>query len=186
MAGHIEVEMKAWTHDLESIEERMPQDASGPFPIDFRDVYYCPENTKGYTHYRFRLRESKGKAWVTAKEDLGSGNSQVSREHEFEVSSKKEFHAFVTLFGFKVLIEKKKTGKKYLVKSALDFPAKASVELVHIEGLGDFVEVELMVEEEQVERAKEEIKRMLEGLGVRQEAIEQRPYTQMLYEKLKE
>ncbi len=181
----IEVEIKARAEGLEGIEERLTRHFEPAGEIDYRDTYYAREDIEGYTHERVRLRRAPGRAMVTAKERIDESGVEAGFEHEFEVSDPEAFERFVMLFGFRVLIDKTKRGRRFRTP-ALESLGGASlvVELVEIEGLGRFIEVEAMVDDEsRIDAAKNEIGSLLDGLGVPTESIEERPYTLMLYEK---
>lgn len=178
---NIEVEIKARTDDIDEVETKLRNMGSLLDEIDYKDTYFKPAGVDGYTSYRFRLRRSKETALVTAKEKIEQEGCDASREHEFEVSDPEAFENFVLLFGFKVMIEKSKKGRRWQLELA---PGKSAVvELVSIEGLGKFVEIEIMVDDtSQVTAAADGIRELLNKLGIPESAIEERPYTFLLYE----
>lgn len=175
---NIEVEMKARVGDPAGVEERLKGRARLLDEIDYGDTYFCRAEVEGYTYERFRLRLGEGRALVTAKEKLEGRGSEANIEHEFEVSDPKAFTRFVFLHGFRVLIEKRKRGRRYVME-----PGPATVEVVNIEGLGDFIEVEIMVDDRaEVAPAKKRIEEIFDELGVPASDIEPRAYTLLLYE----
>jgi predicted adenylyl cyclase CyaB len=185
MSEWIEVEIKAHVDSLQDIESRLPPDAKPLDTIDFRDTYYTKGQIDHYTFERFRLREFNGRAVVTAKERIGEGESASAREYEFEVSDARAFQALIRIFGFEVFIEKRKAGKRFQVLPLVAGSASraATVELIHIDGLGDFVEIEVLVEKEsEIELAERMVRTVMSNLGIGEDAIEPRPYTYMLYE----
>jgi predicted adenylyl cyclase CyaB len=174
---NIEVEMKARVDEPAVVEERLKARARFLDEIDFSDTYFCRAEVEGYTYERFRLRITKDRALVTAKEKL-EGRGEANVEHEFEVSDADAFKSFVLLHGFRVLIEKRKRGRRYVME-----PGAATVEAVNVEGLGDFIEVEIMVADESaVGPARERIGEVFEELGVPASDLETRAYTLLLYE----
>ncbi len=176
------MEVKARAEDLASVEERARELAAPAGFLDYQDTYFTSAGVEGYTHRRFRLREQEGGAWVTVKEKTGAEGAEASIEHEFEVSDPESFMRFAELFGFKVLVRKRKRGRRYGIELERMPGHVAVIELVEVEGLGFFVEVEVMVEDESmVEAATDEIRRIMERLGVPESAMEPAPYTYMLY-----
>jgi len=174
----IEVEAKARVADPERVERLLSGMGSALDEIDFADAYYVPVATEGYSFHRFRLRRTGERAVVTAKQKVGSAGVEANREHEFEVSDPEAFDAFARLFGFKVLLAKRKHGRRWKMEPA-------TVELIEVDGLGHFVEVEILIESEsEIEAARNRVIEILQSLGVDQESIEPAPYTQLLYQKL--
>ncbi|MFO8057799.1 MAG: class IV adenylate cyclase [bacterium] len=187
MAKGIEVENKARVDDLSAVEGRLPANARFLDHIDYADTYFTFREIEGYTYERFRLREFSHRAIVTAKEDIASVECATAREYEFEISDADAFLNFVRLFGFRELIRKRKQGKRFEVPSDLDGERAAIIELVNIEGLGDFVEIEVMVEnEDRIERAESRVMALLAELGILESALEPRAYTLMLYKQNRE
>ncbi len=181
----IEVEAKARTSDPARIEKLLHDMGSARDQIDFADAYYVPVATEGYSFHRFRLRRTGEQAVVTAKEKVGAAGVEANREHEFAVSDPESFEAFARLFGFKVLLEKRKAGRRWTVGPAAGGSLSATVELIEVEGLGHFVEVEILVDQEsELEAARNRVIEILQSLGVDQQSIEPTPYTQLLYQKL--
>lgn len=183
MSSPIEVEKKAWVDDLDSLEDKVRKIGRLIKEIDYRDTYYTYKSVEGYTHERFRLRETGAKAWVTAKELIKGEGEEANIEHEFTVSDPASFHRFVTIFGFKVLVTKTKSGKIYQVDDESGGPP-ARIELVDIGGLGNFVEIEIMVPESaMIGDAKKRVNALFQKIGIGPEYVEDRPYTLMIYEK---
>jgi len=184
MAKGIEVENKARVNDLAAVEKMLPADARFLDEIDYADTYFTFQNIEGYTYERFRLREFSDRAIVTAKEDIASVDCATSREYEFEVSDPDAFRNFARLFGFRELIRKRKEGKRFRVPSGREGDRPATVELVRVEGLGDFVEIEVMVDSEaMIEGAESRVMALLADLGILESALEPRAYTLLLYEQ---
>lgn len=179
---NLEIEMKAQVADLAPVRSKLEKLGSLKDKIDYRDTYFVQNRVKGYSFKRFRLRETGCKAWVTAKQKVkGAKSSKAMAEHEFEISDAGAFRKFTGMFGFKKLIEKRKKGSRY----AVEFEgSELTVELIEIEGLGFFVEIELMAARPgDIVGGLEKIAALFKKLGIPHSAVEQRPYTLMLYEK---
>lgn len=180
---NIEVEIKAHLPDSRRMEELVRDKGRILGGIDYCDTYYTYGHVRGYSSERFRLRRSGGSATVTAKEKVEVRGVEASREHEFKVDDPEAFKRFAAMFGFKVMVEKRKKGRRYLVGAGSGSDIDATVELVEIEGLGDFIEIEVMVEsEKEVGKARERISEIMAELGIPESDLEQRPYTLMLCE----
>lgn len=183
MSSEIEVEKKARVADPEGMEKRLWRIGRPVGEIDYSDTYFTYSHVAGYTDERFRLREHPGGARVTAKEEMEGGDAEVSLEREFEVDDPEAFRGFAKMFGFRVLIEKRKRGKRFALNSVQDKESGPFAELVEVEGLGWFIEIEVMVKDRsEVEGARRGIGRAFQELGVKDSSFEPRPYTLMLYE----
>jgi len=185
--GKIEVELKAWVDDLNSLEQKIKQKAEFVGEFIEEDIYFTFAHTKGYQKQRFRLRKVNDKAVVTVKiEGSAEPGIEANQEFEFEVSDPQAFKVFCREFGFRVLIEKRKKVKRYCLKLPSDDIAnEITIELNQVEHLGNFVELEILVDEpSKVNLASEHLKQLLSELGISPSQIEPRPYTELLYQKL--
>jgi adenylate cyclase class 2 len=189
-SGKIEVELKAWLESPEKIKRKLRKIARFEAEIKEEDIYFTFAHTSGYQWHRFRLRTIGRRSIVTVKvpnrptSEPGAG-IEANREYEFAVSNPEAFKVFCREFGFRVLIEKHKRVRRYLLKPGRRlFAFPVHIELNHIENLGDFIELETLVEkEEQVPRASAFINSLLDTLGVPRSRIEPRAYTEMLYQQ---
>lgn len=180
----IEVEIKAWADDLPALEARVRGIAECTGEVRYADTYFTYADTAGYQHQRFRLREFEGHFKVTAKVPVPGGEAEANEEHEFEVSDPEAFRAFCRAFGFRVLLRKEKHCRRFVPRERGDYPQ--TIELNHIPGLGDFIEVEAMVRKsEEVASAQALVLRTLARLGVPPGRIEPLAYTRLLYDRRK-
>ncbi|HUT52301.1 MAG TPA: class IV adenylate cyclase [bacterium] len=180
--ANIEVEMKARVRDPAAVAELLSRMGRPLGEIEYQDTYYCPAGTTGYTHERFRLRRSGNKATVTVKEKVEGKGAEASQEHEFEVSDAAAFIRFARAFGFKEFLVKSKKGRRWRVEAGPGTGA-ATVELWKVGGLGEFVEIEIMVDDkDRIAAARQGIREILGRLGVDEAEVEPRPYTLLLYE----
>jgi predicted adenylyl cyclase CyaB len=183
MGATIEVEKKARVADPPAVAAALLKLGRLEGEIDYRDLYFTRAEVEGYTPYRFRLRRTAGRAFVTYKERL-PGGVDACREHEFEVSDPDAFIRLALLFGLRVMMTKEKRGRRFVVEAGavagLCRPVRA--ELVEIRGLGEFIEIEALVERpEEVAQAVAAVDALFRALGVPDTAFEPRPYTLMLY-----
>lgn len=173
----IEVELKARVDDLASVEARV-----AAFARFERDVSKCDEywhgpdwrfvrGTKG-----FRLRRDAGKAIVTFKQKRNEGGIEINKETEFEVSDAAAFEALVARIGCEPFYRKRKDGKAYEYDGA-------TIELVSIEGIGSFIEIERLAETDdpaELALAQGAIRAILGMAGVPESDIEGRSYSELL------
>jgi len=189
-SGKIEVELKAWLEPPEKIKQKLKKISRFMGALKEEDIYFTFAHASGYQWHRFRLRTIGRQSIVTVKvpsspaSERGAG-IEANREYEFEVSNPEAFKVFCQEFGFRVLIEKRKQVKRYLLKPAEKlFARPVIIELNHVENLGDFIELETLVEkDEEVPRASAFLNSLLTLLGVPRAKIETRAYTEMLYQK---
>lgn len=176
--ARLEVEAKARVSGPEEVSAKLEKMGRELAPIDFEDAYYVPGEVEGYSHHRFRVRRSGDRTLVTAKEPAGPDGG-ASREWEFEVSDAERFLGFLSRFGFKPLLTKRKRGRRFAVAAEA---GEATVEVVEIAGLGWFVEIEIMVDvEEEVAMARATVEGLFHRLGISRHELEPTPYTLMLY-----
>ncbi|TVR68928.1 MAG: class IV adenylate cyclase [Spirochaetaceae bacterium] len=130
---------------------------------------------------RFRLRRD-GESWIcTRKNKILRDSIEESREEEFSVSDGELFEQFVREAGFQLLFEKEKVGERWEVDGT-------TVEVSRVNDLGTYVEVELILDDDASlparDDARNRVRTVLDRLGVPESAVEERTYTQMIYENL--
>lgn len=167
-----ETEMKAWIDDWTPVERYLRETCT--FERSFRkeDRYY---ETNGST---FRLRVDGSKAYVTYKDKTVSSGTEFNMEREFGVDDADAFVDLAEHIGCDEVFAK--------VKNGLHFAhGDLTVELVHVEGLGDFLEVEFVHTDDDSERhtdAAHRIRAFLRDAGVDPTRIEPEPYMKLLRE----
>ena len=168
----IEVETKAWAMErVEEIRAMLREWAEYRGEFDKRDTYFC---LPGQKQSLFRIRREAHAHTVTYKHKQRSAGFEVNREHEFTVGNADEFIAFSRYLGYEVCIEKHKQGELFAF-------GDAGIELSHIEGLGWFVEIEVLVEEQsEVQAARRRVGEVLQKLDISEDKIESRYYNEML------
>jgi adenylate cyclase class 2 len=103
---------------------------------------------------------------------------EVNRELEFEVSGGSAFEELLSLLGFEKGACKLKRGWSWNCRGI-------TVELSEIEGLGWFAELEILADEDLPETTAGARRRLLDllgELGIPEDQIEERYYTEMLRE----
>ncbi|MFA6784387.1 MAG: CYTH domain-containing protein [Sphaerochaeta sp.] len=189
-----EVELKAHVDDpihTKTIIEGLA--GISPLQCEYKDdIYYGFHGEEPV----FRLRrESYGKDFshmtgsllFTSKQKSLKDGIEVNREHEFSVSDDQSEQAeqFCTSLGYEIYIRKTKKGYLYEYSPLEDLPP-LHVELVEVLGLGWFVEMEFILEDEAlIEKSKNTLLSVLDSLLIARESVEERYYMHLLKERLK-
>lgn len=175
----MEIELKARLRDKAGVEARVKSFATFTRSFDKSDEYWHgPEwrfvrGTKG-----FRLRIDGQHAIVTFKQKRNDGGIEINKETEFEVSDACSFKALVERIGCEPFYKKRKIGRAYEFDSC-------TIEIVEVEGLGDFIEIERLLEIEDPEAiaiAQGTLKKVLSMSGVLSSDIEGRGYSELVLE----
>jgi adenylate cyclase class 2 len=177
-----EIELKAHVANHLEIGNRLSKLAVFTGTFEKKDVFY---SLVGSTAYGVRLRKeskrlpsgtSRLKNLVTWKSKQVTDGIEINDEREFEVSSCEVFEQFLTHLGFMVKRRKKKKGSSYDNNGM-------TVELTEVEGLGWFVELEMISDDKDAGNLAATRKKLLDflaELGIERDAIESRSYTEML------
>jgi adenylate cyclase, class 2 len=176
----IEVELKAWLTSYEATRKAV--EAAGATFVketEKRDNYYGPERKRALDidfakDPIFRIRSEEGKAVVAVKRREIDDGVEINDELEFEIADQASFREFARLIGFAPFIVKRKKSRRYSL-------GRATIELQKVDPLGDFIEIEILVEDrEDIPEAQAEIRALLERFGVPKEKIEPRQYIDLL------
>jgi len=103
---------------------------------------------------------------------------EINDEREFEISSPPVFEELLRRLGLWINIEKRKRGWMYTYNGI-------NAELTEVQGLGWFLELEILAEdnrEDTVAESRERLMNSLDCFGVERDAIESRYYSEMLRE----
>ena len=198
----IEIELKAHVDNIDELKYILGAKAEFMGAFEKEDTYWLPNGKPDSRHdcdgkdggihpiSKLRLRREKREfpdgrvnfaAFATCKEKRVMDGIEENDEHEFEVHPVEEFEVFLRRMGFKPGAYKKKRGWVYRC-------AEICAELVMVEGLGWFIELEIILDavnerEDPDSSSKESRKKLLdflEELGISKESIEGRYYTEML------
>ncbi len=101
----------------------------------------------------------------------------AKRETEFSVSDIKGFLLLINNFGFRNWLVKEKISEIYELKRNFH------IELNNVKNLGWFLEIEYLAKPKEIEKARAEILKVMEKLGVKEEEIIKKGYTKMLWER---
>ena len=178
-----EIELKAHVRDSETLRRLLNEKAKylGAFEKD--DTYWQLPNGS-----RLRVRREKRQlpdgteehaVFATRKAKKVRDGIEVNDEREFKVIPGKPFEEFLRETGFKPGFSKQKRGWAFSYR-------EITAELVGITGLGWFIELEILVpdgaarREEAAAKERERLLDFLAELGINQDAIESRFYSEML------
>jgi len=182
-----EIELKAHVRDPEKTRKDLSEFAVLTKTYEKNDIYYIHPDFIN-RRYGVRLRNEsdiladgtrKQTNLVTYKTKEINDGIEVNDEKEFEVSSGADFGDFLCSFGFLERIKKTKKGAAYNAGGM-------TAELSEVDGLGWFIELEIIIDdrnERAIAEGKERILKFLDQLQIPRELIEERSYTEMLIEK---
>ena len=183
-----EIELKAHVKDYSVLRILLTEKAELIGAFEKEDRYYI----NNAASLRLRVRREKRVFsdgterfynFLTHKSKEVRDGIEVNEEREFEIkpvspSNYDDFEYILASLGFKKDFSKKKKGWAYL-KDGIN------VDLCEVEGLGWFLELELLTgrkSEETLEPAGKKLLALLDELGIPQEEIESRFYSQMLFD----
>ena len=172
----IEVELKGYADD--EVFDRV----KGNFKFLRReyheDTYFahpCRDFKQTDEALRIRVRRFNGhfEAFLTYKGPKLDQRSKTRLELEVPITDPDEYERILNALGFKEVLTVSKVREKYY------YDRKIVIALDEVEGLGKFIEVETLVEDEtDVEEAVEKIREIMEALGVRR--FERRSYLELV------
>lgn len=169
-----EVEIKAWVGDLEGLRAQVAELYPHAGSYTKEDVYYRLVGSE--SGVEFRLRIEGGSSTVTAKRKSTVNGVEINEEMEFAVSDSEEFERFARYLGARIFAHKRKSGDRYRA-------GDATIELSHVERLGDFIEVERLVEgtaPQEIRSAEATVRSILKGFSITDDKIEPRYYIDLL------
>ena len=176
----LEIELKVNVDNRSKVESLLSGFMSYTGEIDKKDEYWSLPVVSSFipaAGFRLRLRTEPGKVTVTFKEKTYTDNIEVNKEVEFGILDADAFRNFLDKMSARLLYRKKKTGTAWVGEGGI------VAELVLVEGLGEYLEVEIMKEESgdiDVEGIKNSLVAVIERCGLPVSAIEARPYSQLL------
>jgi predicted adenylyl cyclase CyaB len=187
----VEIELKAWVDDIEGVKERAASFARYERAYDKRDVYWrLADAGHGVKPFEARVRKERegdvSRVLVTYKAKETRDRVEVNVEKEFTVSDAAPFEDMLAAAGFRAVFHKHKTGWAW--RYTEDAPPQAPpvlIELSLVERVGWFAELEILAERDDAEtvaRARARLLACLARLGIGEDRIEARYYTEMLEE----
>jgi adenylate cyclase, class 2 len=176
----LEIELKARVEDPAIVERRLGAALAYAGEVDKRDEYWSvplADSIIPSSGFRLRIRTEPSRTTVTFKEKTYDGNVEVNHEVEFGILDPEAFKLFLGKMSAKLVYEKSKKGKKW--KDGGDILA----ELVDVDGLGKFLEVETLCEDSEgvdLENIKAKLMKVIEKCGLSERDLEPLPYSQLL------
>lgn len=189
----VEVELKAHLRDRAATLAAVSSFARAEGPVEKSDEYWHGPGWRRKRGARgFRVR-SEGQAAsgrgglsvVNFKTKRSEDGIEINRESEFEVSDRETFVEFALRLGCEPFYAKRKRGLRFRSGGAGDCPDPATIEILEVVGLGDFIEIEVLLPGEEpaaVALARAEIRALLARSGVPESDIEPRFYSELLME----
>ena len=205
-----EIELKAWVDDVDATTTRMNNAAEFLFVYTKEDVYWYSKDTAAFpsgvrlrTESRtFKTGAAETCLFVTYKTKETRDGIEINDEKEFRITALPDeaasgkaaldaaapeaaaaFETFLALAGFTAGFTKKKAGQCWRFKPAgAAFPG-ITAELSLIEGLGYFLELEIIAPDDTpatVNAAREALLSLLKTAGIPPSRIESRYYSEML------
>ncbi len=121
-----------------------------------------------------RIREQEGKYVTTLKKYVRGITDRI--EVECEILDAKSFQKYLELLDLELVVTVKKTRERAYYKNAV-------VCLDYVEGLGNFVEVEIVSDECNAEDDMKRLNEIVNELGLNEKNIVEMPYDEMLFNK---
>ena len=174
-----EIELKAHVLDRKSVIQNLEKFAAFSGAVEKDDTYYS--NTINGKSIKVRIRKKSVIFTYKRKEILEKDGTsiEVNDEKELFLSDADAIEAFLFDTGFKTTLKKQKTVLSWHYDGA-------NLELCNVARLGDFLEIEILSEnnsEKTVSQSREKLLKMLSKCGISEDKIENRYYSQMLGEK---
>ncbi|NLJ08958.1 MAG: class IV adenylate cyclase [Treponema sp.] len=183
-----EIEIKAWVDDPQEVQKKVSNFADFVKSYEKEDAYWLPEaeiaplvkeEKRRKLGSGIRIRQENGLVLVTLKKKEVRQGMEINDELEFSVSSAPAFEEFLTTLGYAPWIRKHKEGKAWKWNNI-------TIEISMVKDLGWFAELEILTntnEPDKVEQARRDLYRCLEKIGIPQEKIESRYYTELLLKR---
>ena len=182
----IEVELKAHVFSRAAVLAAVSSFAQAEGEVDKSDEYWHGPDWRLHRGSRgFRIRsEGAASTVVNFKNKRSEGGIEINRECEFEVSDREAFVELALRLGCESFYSKRKKGQKFRASlSGAEGGGSATIELVEVVGLGDFIEIEILLPDEDpaaVALAQGELRSLLARAGVGEDQIEPRYYSELL------
>ncbi len=145
------------------------------------DDYYALGNLNEYKKRTLRIRKLKDSYEVNIKNKISYIKGvHAKREVELKSETKDSLPAFIDIIrdlGFHLWLTKEKTTEIYQIKPNF------TIEINHVKKLGSFIEVEYLSNLKNMRKARSEVLKVIEILGLSKDDIIKDGYTKMLWNK---
>ena len=173
-----EIELKAHAGDCISVRKNLEKLYGEGKEVHKSDHYF---RRPGESIQAMRIRSYNGIIEMTCKKTSLDGNGENNFEYEFQ-SSPDQLEPAIRFFhalGLEDFFIKKKTGYEWMA-------GRAHVELLSVNSLGWFLEIEILLpfesDDDEAEEARLEIVSLLAEVGLREKDYESRSYREMILE----
>jgi adenylate cyclase class 2 len=180
-----EVEQKHAVHDVRAVEERLAERGAeiGP-PVLQSDQYYAhPCRDFAQTDEALRIRTVGEKSFVTYKGPKLDTTTKTRRELELPLDSHDadgaKFAELLRSLGFKLVAVVRKRRRSFQIEAG---GRQVEGALDEVDGVGMFVELELMADESNLEEAKQAISTLATELHLGRG--ERRSYLEIMLENI--
>lgn len=175
-----EIEVKAWVSDPVELQKKLDQRATFLRHFEKNDIYFEGEATYRSQPVTVRIRQEDGSSVCTFKERQTIDGVEHNREWEFSIGDPTAMETLLLRLGLNERIRKRKSGVAYRLDELL-------LELSEVDGLGHFVEVEILVDSSADEAtqsaAKRRVREVLGTFDISEGSIESKPYMKLLEER---
>lgn len=196
-----EIELKAHVTDVQSIKTKLATFAIYKKHIDKSDDYYsyitAPKTSVNQASaadisnnitVRFRRETyndgTSSTSFCYKQKEVRDG-TEVNDERECKVSDSYPLISAFAALGFHKSLHKHKISDFYTYLTPYGL---SNIELCNVEGLGNFIEIEILTDSEDpllIAPIKEQLHKILARCGVSESAIEPRYYKELLAQKAK-
>jgi len=162
--------------DLKRLKTEIPKIAKRTCQVNKKDSYYG--DIKSHFFY-LRTREKNGKPFLNLKSKKVEKGIEMNQEIKLPLTSMLKFHTLLKKLGIQLTARKEKKGEIYKGE-------EVQIELNTIKGLGDFLEIEIIVQKKSdIPEAKKALRKWFKQLGFSPEDFEKKYYLELLAEKRK-
>ena len=180
MSASKEIEIKAYVRDFEFVLDYLYNNAKFKKKYFKKDIYYAKEREIKNNSIKFenciRLRVQNGGYTFCSKERSIIDGVEVNDEREVKVSKKKArfiINFLSSIQGYRELVRKEKKGYSFSYKGTI-------IDLSHVIGLDDFIEIEFLDSSLSQEDQIKELRLILEELSISEDDIEAKAYMSLL------
>lgn len=187
-----EIEIKARVDDPERVKNILSAPGRDEITFEKEDVYWRapsgilpglpPSGIRIRKETECRNGETARRILVTWKTGEIRDKVEINEEREFSASDGEALKELLGLLGLKPAVRKHKRGWAWTWREDSGEPPVLA-ELLELEGLGWFIELEIRCGEEDeaaVRRCRTRLLSLLARTGIGEDRIETRPYTVML------
>lgn len=174
----IEVETKVLVRNPDAVRNKIKK--LGRYKgLDIKvDDYYTLEDLRHYPQKSLRIRKIDGYYIVNFKHALSYEKGvHAKKEVEFKVSNIKDFLVLISDFGFRKWLTKEKRCEIFEIKKNFH------IELNNVRGLGWFVETEYLSDVKGIEKARNEVAKVMKELGFAKKDVVKHGYTKLLWDQ---